>query len=368
MRIELAGALNTSSAREDEMVPKEKLTAEKRLEVIERIYVRYPRSDQLFERIDYCRVHSKIAKDPDCLLITGEQGAGKTSLAERYEKKFPRRRETRLVDGMTKVITIVPVLFATCPTKATEKSLVETFLTALGDTEANKGNLTTQTLRLCAYIEACETEILIVDEFQHFQDRDRNRILKDVANYLKEIIIRTNRPMILTGMPYSVGILDDNPQLNRRFKRASLDPLKWEPTPQTEAVQAESEFKVFLSYLDDALASVFGKRSDLGDETTALAFYTATAGNIDRLMRLIHFATARALNYELKELDSDVLAEAYEEELRDENPQKENPFGGWTRRAKKRVTKRATRGDGMNKRITAKKEKPSAHSLVRGRR
>lgn len=64
-----------------------------------------------------------------------------------------------------------------------------------------------------------------MDEFQHFQDRDRNKILKNVANYLKEIIIRTNKPMILTGMPYSVGILDDNPQLNRRFKRASLDPL-----------------------------------------------------------------------------------------------------------------------------------------------
>lgn len=61
-----------------------------RLAVFERIYVRYPRSDQLFEKIDYCRVHSKIAKDPDCLLITGEQGAGKTSLAERYEKVSPK--------------------------------------------------------------------------------------------------------------------------------------------------------------------------------------------------------------------------------------------------------------------------------------
>lgn len=350
------------------MVGKEKISAQKRLEVIERIYVRYPRSEQLFGRIDYCRVHSKIAKDPDCLLITGEQGTGKTSLAERYEKKFPRRTETRHVDGMTKIITIVPVLMVTCPTKATEKSLVETFLTALGDSEASKGSLTTQTLRLCAYIETCETEILIVDEFQHFQERDRNRILKDVANYLKEIIIRTNRPMILTGMPYSVGILDDNPQLNRRFKRASLDPLKWEPQPPKEAAGIESEFKIFLSFLDDALASVFGMHSNLGDETMALALYTATAGNIDRLMRLIHLAAARALNCGLKKLDSDLLAEAYEEELREENPQKENPFGGWTSQAKKRTAKRASRNDGMNSRIVARKEKPSAGSLVRRRR
>jgi hypothetical protein len=350
------------------MAPKEKLTAEKRLAVFERIYVRYPRSDQLFEKIDYCRVHSKIAKDPDCLLIMGEQGAGKTSLAERYEKKFSRRIETRIVDGMTKVITVVPVLLATCPTKATEKSLVETFLTALGDTEANKGNLTTQTLRLCKYIEACETEILIVDEFQHFQDRDRNKILKNVANYLKEIIIRTNKPMILTGMPYSVGILDDNPQLNRRFKRASLDPLKWEPPPQKEDVQGESEFKVFLSYLDDEISSVFGKRSDLADETTALAFYTATAGNIDRLMRVIHLAAARALDYEREKLDSNVLAEAYEVELRAERPKEENPFGEWTGPSTKPPANGAVRGDGMNKRIKAKQEKPTAGSLVRGRK
>jgi hypothetical protein len=242
--------------------------------------------------------------------------------------------------------------------------LVETLLTALGDPEAKKGSLTTQTLRLCSYIELCETEILIVDEFQHFQDRDRDTILKNVANYLKEIIIRTKKPMVLTGMPYSVDILDDNPQLNRRFKRASLDPLEW----KVDAAKAQSEFKIFLSYLDDALASVFGKRSNLGDKTTALAFYKATSGNIDRLMRLFHLAAARALDYELEKLDSCVLAEAYEVELRDEMPQEENPFGTGARPATKRIAKRAPRKDGLNQRIKAKRKQPTAGSLVRGRR
>jgi hypothetical protein len=350
------------------MVSKKKKTSEEGLEVLEGIYVRFPRTDQLSERIDYCRVHSKIAKDPDCLLVTGEQGTGKTRLVERYQEKFPRRKETRIVDGITKVMTIVPVLLASCPTKATEKSLVETLLTALGDPEARKGSLTTQTLRLCSFIELCETEMLIVDEFQHFQDRDRDRILKNVANYLKEIIIRTKKPMILTGMPYSVNILDDNPQLNRRFKRASLDPLEWEAAPQGDAAKAQSEFKIFLSYLDDALESVFGSRSNLGDETMALAFYTATAGNIDRLMRLFHLAAARALDYELETLDSYVLAEAYEVELRDEMPQQENPFGTCARPVTKRIAQRAPRPDGLNQRIKAKKEKPTAGSLIRGRR
>lgn len=338
---------------------------DERLKLIERIYVRRPKIDELLERIDYCRRHSKIAKDPTCLLITGETGTGKTSLLERYVKRFPRRvEEKQTKDGLMKV-RIVPVLYVICPTKATEKNMVEVMLTELGDPEANKGNLTTQTLRLVHYAEACEVEGILVDEFQHLWDRDGNVIRKNVANYMKEIIIRTKKPMIVTGMPSSSGIMDDNPQLNRRFRRVSLDPLKWKPSPPKDGAKPISEFKAFLSILDAALPF---KRSNLSDNVIAYSFFEASDGIVDKVMRLTRTAAALAIKHDLEKLDSQVLAEAYEMELREERPEHENPFRSSPNAPKKQATKGDSKKDAVNKRVKPKEpKKPTASSVLRRR-
>lgn len=347
------------------------MSAEERLSRIERIYIKYPRTDELIEKIDYCRVHSKIAKDPDCLLITGSQGTGKTRLCERYLKGFPQRKVTkRTADGLEKLVLITPVLFVTCPTKATEKGLVEKMLSRLGDTEAGRGTLTSQTIRLCNYIDNCETEEIIIDEFQHFQDRDSNHILKNVANYLKEIIIETRKPMILTGMPYSVAILDDNPQLNRRFKRASLDPLEWKPPQNKKENNSESEFSIFLSMLDDALAPLFIESSHLADGEMALCFYSASGGVIDKVMRLVHMAAALAIKDGLKKMDKEILAEAYDIELSDENenPEHKNPFGQYSMKSQRKPAERVQKSGSTNKRVRASSSRePSAIDLIRRR-
>jgi hypothetical protein len=340
-----------------------KMSIEERLQLIERIYVRRPKIDELLERVDYCRQHSKIAKDPDCLLITGEPGTGKTSLLERYVKGYPRRIvEKQTEDGLMKVC-IVPVLYVICPTKATEKNLVEVMLTELGDPEASKGNLTTQTLRFVHYAEVCEVEEILVDEFQHLWDRDGNVIRKNVANYVKEIIIRTKKPMIVAGMPSSSGIMDDNPQLNRRFRRVSLDPLKWEPLPQKDGAKPISEFKAFLSFLDGALPF---KRSNLSDEVMAYRFFEASGGIVDKVMRITRTAAALAIKYDLEILDSEVLVEAYEIELREECPDNKNPFSSSPNVSKKQTTKGDSKKDSGSKRIKPKEpKKPTANSLLR---
>jgi GTPase SAR1 family protein len=340
------------------------LSEQERLEQAERIYVKYDRADKLFNMIDSCRIHSKKAKDPDCLLITGASGAGKTRLCERYVKDFPRRRVEKQTEDGIKRVTIVPVLFVTCPTKATEKSLAEILLRELGDSEAHKGTLTTQTLRFCSLAKECEVELIIIDEFQHLWDRDGEVIRRNVANYVKEIIIRTGKPMILVGMPSSKEILDDNPQLNRRFKRASLDPLMWDPTPQKGSEKPVSEFKAFLSLLDDGLPL---KRSNLADETIAKAFHDATGGVVDRIMRIIHMATAIALEDGLEKLDMKILSEAYEIEFRPESPE-DNPFGPCFTAPRNPFTNEGSKEHAVSRRVKPKAPKrPSANSVLRRR-
>src|SRR5437660_1425503 len=140
-----------------------KQTEAERLQLIEKIFIQYPRLKKLRERIDFCRTRSKIAAEPECMLIAGHTGAGKSTLIKWYASAFPVRT---LPEGR-----VHPVLVVLAPSPATVKGLATEMLKALGDPAADKVAITSQTLRLRKYIAACEVELIILDEFQHFDDR-----------------------------------------------------------------------------------------------------------------------------------------------------------------------------------------------------
>ena len=148
----------------------------------------------------------------------------------------------------------------------------------------------------------------LLDEFQHFIDRDSNHIMLTVANWLKELINETNLPMVLTGMPYSDVILRANAQLERRFQlREQLSPFGYGDTGQ------QTEFRTFLHYLDEALP--LAERSHLSDGEIALRIFCATGGVIGYVMKLVRRAAVLAVTGKMKKIDHELLAEVYEERL-----------------------------------------------------
>src|ERR1044072_4049402 len=102
-----------------------KLGEGERLALIESVFLQYPRIKELRSKIDFCREFSKIAAEPECMLITGTKGAGKTTLIEWYVSDFPVRQLTER--------RIVPILVANVPSPATVKGLAAAMLDAIGD-------------------------------------------------------------------------------------------------------------------------------------------------------------------------------------------------------------------------------------------
>src|SRR5262249_23250570 len=144
-----------------------------RKRLVEQIYITFPRLKRIVTLVEHCHQYSKIAAEPECLLITGLQGTGKTTLRRTYAGRHPRQA-TR--EGVS-----VPVLDAAIPVPATVKSLVSELLSSLGDPLPDKGTVVTQTHRLKRLIRQCRVEIIVIDEFQHFIDRDSNVILTTVS-------------------------------------------------------------------------------------------------------------------------------------------------------------------------------------------
>src|SRR5882724_186368 len=157
-----------------------------RKRLVEQIYINFPRLNQVKRQIEHCHFHSKIAAEPECLLITGHQGAGKTTTCRSYARRYPRE--------VNRTGVRVPVLATAIPVPATTKSLVSKLLTALGDPAAERGTVVIQTLRLKRLMKECGVELIILDEFQHFIDRDSNLVLNTVANWLNDLLNETNIP------------------------------------------------------------------------------------------------------------------------------------------------------------------------------
>lgn len=289
-------------------------SVEERIHKIESIYVLSPYLKDVFEAIKYCHYYSRHYTEPKCLLITGQPGVGKTSLAEYYIKDYPRI-ESDSVDE-------VPVLYLKIEVPATPKSLVSALLAALDDPAADKGNIGSQTRRLRKFLKDLNTELIILDEFQHFIDKDSLKILKTISDWLKLLIDNSKVPVVLMGMPYSRIILDTrgNEQLKRRFSlRRTIEPFGWGPTNKEQA-----DFRNFLKLIDSHLP--FDKPADLAAKTLAFRFYCATNGVIHYVMDIVRIAALNAIEQSLETLTLDLLADAYDESLASSYPDRENPF------------------------------------------
>ncbi|MGZ5434546.1 MAG: TniB family NTP-binding protein [Pyrinomonadaceae bacterium] len=287
---------------------------EDRIRLVENLYIHFPRNEKVLKAIKECHSHAKVCKQSEGILIQGDTGAGKTTIVRLYMKDYPRK--------FTEEKTIVPVLYAQVPVPATCKNLVTSLLNAIGDPAAEKGTMISQTFRLRRYIEVCEVELIILDDFQHFQDRDSLKVLKTVSDWLKVLMDQTNVPIALAGLPYSNTILDahGNEQLQRRFAvRVELGAFRYESSKERQ------DFRRFLNVIDEKLP--LAEKSDLADPGTALCIYEATNGVVAHAMKLLRHATAIAVASNRERISLDILQRAYEERLAAYNPRKQNPFG-----------------------------------------
>lgn len=290
--------------------PEPSLSKEERHRRVEAIFIRHPRIREVEDRMEKFRAWSKEAQEPYCLLVLGPSGVGKSTLIGDYLSRHPRT--------VTADRTVVPVLTATIPVPATMKTMATELLGALGDPAAEKGTLHQKTWRLFRLLKSCGVELIILDEFQHFIDRDSDKVLRSVADWLKVLIDTARIPVMLTGLHYSRAVLDSNEQLHRRFgTHEVLEPFRWD-------ADGRDNFRRFLSHLDQLLP--FPERSGLADGDIAPRLFAASQGLIATVMKVVRKAAHVAIEADAPCLTLDFLARAYGEGVLPGGESAPNPF------------------------------------------
>lgn len=295
-----------------------RLPARERLPYVEFIRVRYPRWHTILTDIEDHHSRHAIAAEPPCLLLVGPTGAGKSTLAASYAARFPAR--------ITETTIHRPVLFVTIPSTATIRNLAMDLLYAMGDPRYDKGTIGSMTKRVIRFLRDCHVELLILDELQHFVDRDSQKVLQNVSNWLKTLIKDPELQIacVLIGLEDEANqVVDTNPQLARLFgDPCVLAPFTWdERNPAT--IQ---EFRTLLHELEKMLP--LNEPSDLVNRDRAWRCFVASTGIISYLMALIRRATSLALTRGQEHLDDSLLAEAFDQRLAGKRRGIANPFVG----------------------------------------
>lgn len=289
-------------------------TATEKILIANQVYASYSLFDLVLADIDRCHYSPKIKgdDDPDCLLLVGQTGSGKTTILKTYLESYPKRDAE---DG-----TIVPVIYTLIPPPASVKGLVTKMLEELGDPLYEKGNTIAQTIRLYKLLKNCEVELIILDEFHHFIDRESNKVLVTLCDWLKSLIINTKIPVILFGLPISENVLKvDNWQLSRRFNhRYHLVPF-----PRTD--DGLESFREFLSEIEGQLPLT--EKSNLSKKSLSERIYYATDGTIGHVMTLIRKGATYAIEHDSNYIDLDILHATYWKHLKHEKLfKKTDPF------------------------------------------
>jgi hypothetical protein len=329
--------------------PIQDMTLPEKLHIANNIYISYPRFKEILSAIDDCYHFSEFKHEPECLFLKGETGTGKTTLFKSYALNYPRKDTT---EG-----SIVPLLSITIPSPATVKSVVSKLLWELGDPAYYQGTISSQTIRLIGLMKDCRVQLVFLDEFQHFIDRDSAKVLKTVSDWLKDLILDTHVPMVLIGLPEAETVFQFNPQLSRRFaNRHHLSPFSWSHDSGTE-------FRTFLHAVELQLPLM--DKSHLASEPMAVRFYYACDGVVGYLMKLIRYSTRLALQQGLEKLDFPLLAQAFEKYVQADKPNKQNPFiNGRCLEASISTTDLGTPVALTNHRIQPKKKNHSASDVL----
>jgi hypothetical protein len=147
---------------------------------------------------------------------------------------------------------------------------------------------------------------MMVDEFQHFYDKDRQKVMHDVADWFKVLVDRCRIALITSGLHSSQSVLNLNEQLAGRF----MAPV---PIPRFDwsIEQQREEFIAILTSFQVGLAGF--DLPQLDSDEMAFRFYCATGGLIGYVVKVLRQATWNAVDCGSQQIALKDLASAYKE-------------------------------------------------------
>jgi type II secretory pathway predicted ATPase ExeA len=247
--------------------------------------------------------------EASALGLVGASGSGKSTVLKTYLDRFPPHEEiTRRV---------IPVLYVEVPSAPTVKSLAEAILLAMGATIPSGATGSRLTECIVTLIKGCSVELILLDEFQHFAEGARRRLL-EVSDWLKGLLNRLQVSVVLAGLPSLLRVLEVNQQLRRRFSRI----VRLKPFSTAERPDLETFIGVAKALMTDMPLPCV----NLDQVSFIQQLHFATGGLVDYMCKIIAGAYRIAGSRKARYIDVADFAKAFHVYIWDEAVPSRNPF------------------------------------------
>jgi hypothetical protein len=248
--------------------------------IVENMLIHHAAFVRAQKQLEQCFIYSANKAEAEGLAIIGESGTGKTSVLKDFKSTH---KPTRSADGME-----VPILYVKVPANPAVKSLQGAIIHELGASDSDRGTEGEKERKVKILLRNTGNRMIMFDEFQHLYDRGTRRIMIHAADWLKGLIDDTRSTIVVAGLPSAQNVIEENPQLERRF----LAPIHL-PQFSWHNVDERDGFCDILEVFHSAIAKEF-KTPELHSEVMAYQFWRATEGQIACLVKILRHALRKA--------------------------------------------------------------------------
>lgn len=264
-------------------------TPAERVSAFEKQIAFFQSYSQAHAKIEMAMESTRLRGIPTSAVLIGPSGSGKSTLCRIIENEFPEKHTVVDKSGITHVI---PVFYCSVPASVTVKSFCKTMLTTLECTDL-RGDTVDLFLRLTQLLKTCQTELIIIDEFQTLANLQRAHQLNSVIDWLLSLINSLSIPIVCAGTIECKHIIYKEDRLARRFPfLAELRHLRFDLTPG-------SDYMTLLNLLDAQLYKLGGLSHGgvhLTDPGICSPLFVATQGSLEYLRQILSRAMTTCLS------------------------------------------------------------------------
>ncbi|HEH9401812.1 TPA: TniB family NTP-binding protein [Aeromonas sobria] len=260
-------------------------------------YVETPLLRTIKDDFDRLRYDKQFAGEPICMLLTGDTGTGKSSLIRNYMAQSPEQSGHGFIRKS--------LLLSRIPSKPTLESTMVELLKDLGqwgsEYRLHRSSAEGLTDALIKCLKRCETELIIIDEFQELMENKTREKRNQIANRLKYISETARIPVVLVGMPWAAKIAEEPQWASRLMVRRTI--------PYFKLSEDAESFVRFVMGL--AKRMPFAMQPKLEAQHTIFALFASCKGRIRELKNLLNESVKQALVAHAETLKHEHIAIAF---------------------------------------------------------
>jgi archaellum biogenesis ATPase FlaH len=224
-----------------------------------------------------------------CAIITGDTGTGKTMMATKLVERLNEcyaRELIELQDQETSTKKAPCARYIKSPSNMKPLDLLRRILIALGEPGIPSGNENEMQHRVEAQIRNGNVKALLFDEFQQVIEKVGNKSVRQIADFLKNLMDEHGLFMIFCGTERTKEIKEHNDQFESRCTRVIEKPHF--------SLANKTSYKMFTSFLYTMQIKHEISGIRLADAENALAIYATTNGDLRKISWLILMACKHA--------------------------------------------------------------------------